>query len=38
MAAATAAPRLGEHTGAVLSELGMTEGEIAALRGADVVG
>ena len=38
MAAATAAPRLGEHTGAVLSELGMTEGEIAALRGANVVG
>ena len=38
MAAATAAPRLGEHTGAVLCELGMTADEIAALRGADVVG
>jgi crotonobetainyl-CoA:carnitine CoA-transferase CaiB-like acyl-CoA transferase len=38
MAAATAAPRLGEHTDAVLSELGMTADEIAALYGADVIG
>ena len=38
MAAPTAAPRLGEHTAAVLTELGMTEDEIAALRGRDVVG
>jgi crotonobetainyl-CoA:carnitine CoA-transferase CaiB-like acyl-CoA transferase len=38
MAAATAAPRLGEHTGAVLSELGMTADEIAALHGANVIG
>lgn len=38
MAAPTAAPRLGEHTARVLTELGMTEQEIAALRGADVIG
>ncbi|WP_158814333.1 CaiB/BaiF CoA-transferase family protein [Methylocapsa sp. S129] len=38
MAAPTAAPRLGEHTQRVLAELGMTEGEIAALRGNEVIG
>jgi crotonobetainyl-CoA:carnitine CoA-transferase CaiB-like acyl-CoA transferase len=38
MAASSAAPRLGEHTRDVLSELGMTPGEIEALRGTGVVG
>ena len=38
MAAPVAAPRLGEQTAAILDELGMTEGEIAALRGSGVVG
>lgn len=33
-----AAPRLGEHGGAVLAEAGFTEEEIAALRGAGVLG
>jgi len=37
-AAETAAPRLGEHTDAVLSELGLSGREIAALRTAGVVG
>jgi crotonobetainyl-CoA:carnitine CoA-transferase CaiB-like acyl-CoA transferase len=38
MAAATAAPRLGEHTQRVLAELGVTKDEIAALRGSNVIG
>ena len=38
MAAASAAPRLGEHTAGVLAELGVTPEEIAALRAAGVVG
>jgi crotonobetainyl-CoA:carnitine CoA-transferase CaiB-like acyl-CoA transferase len=38
MAASSAAPRLGEHTQRVLTELGMTPGEIEALRGTGVVG
>ncbi|MGO9755805.1 MAG: CaiB/BaiF CoA transferase family protein [Roseiarcus sp.] len=38
MAAATAAPRLGEHTASILGELGMTQDEIDALRAARVVG
>jgi crotonobetainyl-CoA:carnitine CoA-transferase CaiB-like acyl-CoA transferase len=38
MAAPTAAPRLGEHTAPILAELGMTEGEIEALRGAQIIG
>ena len=38
MTAATAAPRLGEHTAAVLTEIGMTQHEIAALRGTHVIG
>jgi crotonobetainyl-CoA:carnitine CoA-transferase CaiB-like acyl-CoA transferase len=38
MAAPTAAPRLGEQTASILAELGMTEGEIEALRGAGVIG
>jgi crotonobetainyl-CoA:carnitine CoA-transferase CaiB-like acyl-CoA transferase len=38
MAAQAAAPRLGEHTDAVLAELGMTPGEIAALRSAQALG
>ncbi|MGD0642775.1 MAG: CaiB/BaiF CoA-transferase family protein [Roseiarcus sp.] len=37
-AAATAAPRLGEHTDAVLGELGLSAGEIAGLRAAGAVG
>jgi crotonobetainyl-CoA:carnitine CoA-transferase CaiB-like acyl-CoA transferase len=37
-AAETAAPRLGEHTDAVLSELGLSRHEIAALRAAGAVG
>ncbi|HEY6099899.1 MAG TPA: CaiB/BaiF CoA-transferase family protein, partial [Anaeromyxobacter sp.] len=32
------APRLGEHTDAVLAEAGFTEGELAALRSAGVLG
>jgi crotonobetainyl-CoA:carnitine CoA-transferase CaiB-like acyl-CoA transferase len=38
MAAATAAPRLGEHTQAVLSEYGVSEDEIARLRASGVIG
>ena len=38
MAAPTAAPRLGEHSEAVLAELGLTTGEIGALRAAKVLG
>jgi crotonobetainyl-CoA:carnitine CoA-transferase CaiB-like acyl-CoA transferase len=38
MAAPTAAPRLGEHTALILAELGMTEGEIDALRGVRIIG
>jgi crotonobetainyl-CoA:carnitine CoA-transferase CaiB-like acyl-CoA transferase len=38
MAAPSAAPRLGEHTRRILSELGMAEGEIDALRAAEVIG
>jgi crotonobetainyl-CoA:carnitine CoA-transferase CaiB-like acyl-CoA transferase len=38
MAAPTAAPRLGEQTASILAELGMTEGEIEALRAAGVIG
>jgi glutaryl-CoA transferase len=38
MAAATAAPRLGEHSQGVLAELGMTGEEIAALRSGGIVG
>jgi crotonobetainyl-CoA:carnitine CoA-transferase CaiB-like acyl-CoA transferase len=38
MAAATAAPRLGEHTKAVLSELGVAAAEIVALRANGVIG
>ncbi len=37
-AAAAAAPRLGEHTDAILSELGLSGGEIAELRAAGAVG
>ena len=37
-AAPTAAPRLGEHTDAVLGELGLSASEIAALRAGGVVG
>ena len=37
-ATATAAPRLGEHTEQVLSELGIGATEIAALRTRGVVG
>ena len=37
MTAPTAAPRLGEHTAAVLTEIGMTQHEIAALRGAHII-
>jgi crotonobetainyl-CoA:carnitine CoA-transferase CaiB-like acyl-CoA transferase len=32
------APRLGEHSAAILAELGFAEGEIAALRAAGVIG
>ena len=38
MAAPTAAPRLGEQTMSILTECGMTEGEIEALRGAGAIG
>jgi glutaryl-CoA transferase len=38
MAASTAAPRLGEHTAAVLGEIGMEPEEIAALRNRAVIG
>ena len=38
MAAPTAAPRLGEHTAAILAELGVTGDEIAALRERGIVG
>ena len=38
MAAATASPRLGEHTAAVLGEIGMTEEEVAGLRGRGAIG
>jgi len=37
-AAETAAPRLGEHTDAILGELGLSASEIATLRAAGVVG
>ncbi len=37
-AAETAAPRLGEHTDGVLSELGLSAEEIADLRAAGAVG
>jgi crotonobetainyl-CoA:carnitine CoA-transferase CaiB-like acyl-CoA transferase len=32
------APRLGEHTGEVFAELGLSEAEIAGLRSQDVCG
>jgi crotonobetainyl-CoA:carnitine CoA-transferase CaiB-like acyl-CoA transferase len=32
------APLLGEHTGEVLAELGLTEGEIATLEAEGVIG
>jgi crotonobetainyl-CoA:carnitine CoA-transferase CaiB-like acyl-CoA transferase len=38
MAAVTAAPRLGEHTQAVLSEFGVSEDEIARLRASGIIG
>jgi crotonobetainyl-CoA:carnitine CoA-transferase CaiB-like acyl-CoA transferase len=38
MAALIAAPRLGEHTAPILAEIGVTEGEVEALRGAGVIG
>jgi crotonobetainyl-CoA:carnitine CoA-transferase CaiB-like acyl-CoA transferase len=38
MAAAKAAPRLGEHTQEVLGALGVTAEEIAGLRAKGVVG
>jgi len=38
MAAASAAPRLGEHTAAILTQLGLSDEEVAALRSAGVVG
>ncbi len=37
-AAETAAPRLGEHTDAILGELGLSAGEIAKLRAARAIG
>ena len=38
MAASTASPRLGEHTEAVLDEIGVTEEEIAALKSSGAIG
>ncbi len=38
MAAPTAAPRLGEHTEAILGEIGVSEEEIAALRRSGAIG
>jgi crotonobetainyl-CoA:carnitine CoA-transferase CaiB-like acyl-CoA transferase len=38
MAAATGAPRLGEHTNSVLAEYGVTDGEIEALCEAGIIG
>jgi crotonobetainyl-CoA:carnitine CoA-transferase CaiB-like acyl-CoA transferase len=38
MAAPTGAPRLGEHTHAILRECGVTDGEIEALRARGIIG